>query len=134
MVGNRHRVGRAVAMTAAAALLVAAQGDSLLAKVRPGLWEVGGGRDWRAPQRLCLSDTMVIAQLQHRRARCERTVVRNAPGIAEVHYSCAPSEFGQSKISLVTPRSLRIETQGIADGAPFHYVVQARRVGECRNR
>jgi len=31
----------------------------------------------------------------------------------------------------VTPRSLRLDTQGISDGLPFHYVAQARRVGDC---
>ena len=32
---------------------------------------------------------------------------------------------------MLTPRSLRIETQGISDSLPFNYVLQARRVGDC---
>ena len=40
----------------------------------------------------------------------------------------------QSKIDVLTPRSIRIETQGIADDLPFNYVIQARRVGECSPR
>jgi len=35
---------------------------------------------------------------------------------------------------LITPRSIRIETQGISDNLPFNYVIQARRVGDCPRR
>jgi hypothetical protein len=35
---------------------------------------------------------------------------------------------------LITPRSIRIETQGISGDLPFNYVLQARRVGDCANR
>jgi len=51
-----------------------------------------------------------------------------------VHYTCARGGFGRSKIDVLTPRSIRIETQGIADDLPFNYVIQARRVGECSQR
>ena len=44
-----------------------------------------------------------------------------------IDYTCAGGGFGQSKITVLTPRSVRIETQGIADHAPFNYVVQAQR-------
>ena len=50
---------------------------------------------------------------------------------AEIHYTCQSGAFGQSNVELLTPRSLRIETQGISDNAPFHYVLQARRLGNC---
>jgi hypothetical protein len=32
---------------------------------------------------------------------------------------------------VLTPRSLRIATQGISGGLPFNYVLQARRVDDC---
>jgi len=48
-----------------------------------------------------------------------------------IHYSCPGNEFGRSTMTVITPRSLRIETQGISDNLPFAYVLQARRVGEC---
>jgi hypothetical protein len=34
-------------------------------------------------------------------------------------------------MDVITPRSLRISTQGISDNLPFNYLLQARRVGEC---
>ena len=39
--------------------------------------------------------------------------------------------FGQSKVTLLTPRSMRIETQGISGNLPFNYQLHARRVGDC---
>jgi hypothetical protein len=57
--------------------------------------------------------------------------VRNLQSRAEIHYTCGEGAFGQSTVELLTPRSLRIETQGISDNAPFHYVLQARRLGNC---
>jgi hypothetical protein len=37
-------------------------------------------------------------------------------------------------VTLITPRSLRIDTQGISGGYPFHYQIHARRVGNCAAR
>jgi hypothetical protein len=34
-------------------------------------------------------------------------------------------------MTVITPRSIRIETQGISGDLPFNYVLQARRIGEC---
>jgi hypothetical protein len=58
-------------------------------------------------------------------------VIRDLPTRTEIHYTCVGGGFGQSKIERMTPRSLRVETQGIAGSAPFNYVFQARRIGEC---
>jgi hypothetical protein len=48
-----------------------------------------------------------------------------------VSYKCGAAGFGESEIEVLTPRSLRISTQGISDQLPFNYVLQAHRVGEC---
>ena len=53
---------------------------------------------------------------------------------AEVHYTCPKGGFGTSKITVLTPRSVKIETQGISDGLPFNYVVHARLAGKCPSR
>ena len=52
-------------------------------------------------------------------------------GSVTINYRCGPSDFGQSEIDVITPRSLRIATQGISGQLPFNYVIQARRVGDC---
>jgi hypothetical protein len=124
---------RAMVRVAGAAVLLLA----LTAAVRPalftqtagGLWEVSrtnGGR-----RTVCIPDPVVLAQYEHLRASCARDVIRDSVSKAEIHYSCSGGAFGQSTVELITPRSLRIETQGISDNAPFHYVLQARRIGNC---
>jgi len=51
---------------------------------------------------------------------------------AEINYNCADGGFGRSAVTLLTPRSLTIDTQGISGGLPFHYKLYARRMGDCR--
>lgn len=131
--GAMNRTLRATRRLAGAAFVLIA----LTAAVRPavfsqtigGLWEISrsdGGR-----RSICIPDPVVLAQYEHLKARCSRDVIRDQMGHAEISYSCAGGGFGQSKVEQITPRSLRIETQGISGDAPFHYVLQARRIGNC---
>ena len=76
-------------------------------------------------------DLAILAQYEHRKAQCTRRVIRETPTFAEIQYSCPGGGFGRTTVGLLTPRSLRVETQGISQNAPFHYVLQARRVGGC---
>ena len=128
-----NRTLRATSRLAAAAIvlmvLTAAVRPAVFSQTAGGLWEVSrsdGGR-----RSICIPDPVVLAQYEHLRARCNRDVIRDHGGRAEISYSCAGGGFGQSKIEQITPRSLRIETQGISGDAPFHYVLQARRIGNC---
>ena len=110
--------------------LTAAVRPAVFSQTSGGLWEVSGAPGSGA-QKVCIPDTVLLAQYEHRRASCSRTVIRDSRSSAEIHYVCTGGGFGQSTIGLLTPRSLRIETQGISNNAPFHYVLQARRVGNC---
>jgi hypothetical protein len=105
-----------------------------LSQAAPGLWEVSGVPGAKAPIRQCVADLLALAQFEHRTESCSRHVIRDAGTVTTVEYNCPDGGFGRSEIGLVTPRSLRIDTQGISDGLPFHYVAQARRVGECPSR
>lgn len=118
-------------LPAAALALIAAQRPAALAAAAPGLWEIEGVPGARAPARQCVTDLAALAQFEHRAKSCRRNVVSDGPSTAVITYTCAGSEFGRSKMTLITPRSLRIETQGISDNLPFAYVLQARRVGDC---
>jgi hypothetical protein len=109
--------------------LAAAGRPSLFMQTTGGLWEVSrntGGR-----RTVCVPDPVALAQYEHLRSNCTRDLVRNGQSRAEIHYTCQSGSFGQSNVELITPRSLRIETQGISNNAPFHYVLQARRLGDC---
>jgi hypothetical protein len=114
--------------------LGAAQRPAALAQTSSGLWELSGLPGAKLPQRICVADTSVLAQYEHRGQMCARLVISDTPTATVIHYTCPGGGFGRSKLTLLTPRSLRIETQGISDNLPFNYVIQARRVGECGPR
>jgi hypothetical protein len=108
----------------------AAQRPPSLARVEPGLWEIDRlGPDARP--RICIADPMTLASYEHRGKTCTRVVISDGPEGVLVHYTCVRGGFGESKLNVLTPRSIRIETQGISDDLPFNYILQARRVGEC---
>ena len=124
---------RAMARASGAAVfllaLTAAVRPAIFTQTAGGLWEVSrtdGGR-----RNVCVADPAVLVQYEHLRSNCSRDIIRDQQSRAEIHYSCPGGAFGQTTVQLLTQRSLRIETQGISDNAPFHYVLQARRVGNC---
>ena len=121
---------RALVCAALAALLVGA--GLPLAMAGPGEWEISKTASGRG-ERLCLSDPAVLMQWEHRAKRCTRSVVNPAPDRAEVHYTCSGGDFGTSRVEVLTPRSIRVNTQGIAGGLPFSYVIHARRMASCPN-
>ena len=128
----KRPVGTIVRVAGAALLLLgltAAVRPAVFSQTAGGLWEVSRGNGVR--QSLCVPDPLALAQYEHLRANCVRDIIRDQQRRAEIHYTCSGGAFGQSTVDLLTPRSLRIETQGISGSAPFHYVLQARRVGNC---
>jgi hypothetical protein len=115
----------------AALTLTAAAQPSALAQTQPGLWEISGAPGTRAPIRQCLTDVAALARFEHRAKSCSARILKNTGSSTSVEYSCGGAGFGHSEIDVLTPRSLRISTQGISDGLPFNYVLQARRVDDC---
>ena len=121
-------LGLAIAVPAA---VLAAAPPSALAKVAGGVWEISGVPGASAPVRQCVGDVTTLAQFEHRSNTCTRTVVTDEGTSTVIRYSCGAAGFGNSEINVITPRSLRISTQGISDQLPFNYVLQAHRVGDC---
>ena len=123
-------------VAAGGALLVlgAAQQSAALSQVSPGLWEIAGIPGAKSPLRECVADPIVLAQIEHRKRSCSRKATSDTGSQTVVNYTCSAADFGSSKMTVITPRSMRIETQGISDNLPFNYVLQARRVGDCPAR
>ena len=119
---------------AAALALIAATQPAALARTSPGLWEIAGVPGAKAPARQCVGDVAVLARFEHRGRNCTHKVITDGPLETVIEYSCGGSGFGRSELTVLTPRSLRIQTQGISDNLPFNYVLQARRVGDCPDR
>jgi hypothetical protein len=120
-----------LSLAALPAAALAAAPPSALAKVAGGLWEISGVPGASAPVRQCVADVLTLAQFEHRSRTCTHTVITDDGSSTLIRYSCGAAGFGHSEIDVITPRSLRIATQGISDELPFNYVLQAHRVGDC---
>ena len=116
---------------ATAFVLTGAQRPTLFAQTSAGMWEISGIPGANAPARECMADLAVLARYEHRASACAMKAISDSPNSAVVEYSCGGAGFGHTKVDLITPRSLRIETQGVSSNLPFSYVLQARRVGDC---
>ncbi|HEY0629319.1 MAG TPA: DUF3617 family protein [Sphingomicrobium sp.] len=118
-------------LTATGVAFAAASVPRALTPASGGLWEVSRSANGRNPTRICVASPDLLAQFEHRQQRCIRNVVSDRGTETLISYNCPDGGFGQSKMTLITPRTMRIETQGIADKLPFHYQLHARRIGDC---
>ncbi len=103
----------------------------VLPGVQPGLWEFSRNATGSDARRGCLRDMVLFATYAHAGGRCQRTVLANTPRQLLMSLECGPGEFGRSEITVTTPRSLKLHTQGFRRGEPYDFTVYARRVGEC---
>ncbi len=126
-----HRLAR-IGICAGVALVVGAA-SLPRAMAGPGVWEIAKTAASRG-QRVCLPDPSLLMQWEHRARHCTRTIVTSSPYRAELQYSCSGGGFGTSRVQVLTPRSIKIHSQGIADGLPFALILHARRVGDCPAR
>lgn len=128
---RNFKIGLMALLTCSAGLVAAATVPRALAPAIGGLWEVSRSATGHNPTRICVTSPELLAQFEHRQLRCTRNIVSDRGSETLISYHCAGGDFGQSKMTLITPRSLRIETQGISDSLPFHYQLHARRIGDC---
>ena len=110
----------------------AAVAPRALAPALGGMWEVSRNAAGHNPTRICVASPELLAQFEHRQQRCMRSVVSDRGTETLITYDCpGGGGFGQSKMTLITPRTIRIDTQGISQNLPFHYQLHARRIGDC---
>ena len=117
--------GIATAAPAGAPLLAA------LTQIELGQWQLKELGSAATTRSLCVSDPTALLQLGHPGAQCSRFVIADTPGIATVHYTCRGAGHGRTTVSVETPRLIHLQTQGIANGAPFDFDYEARRTGGC---
>ena len=129
-----RRVGYATLTFGTGLLTAAAPMTDSPRAAKPGLWEISHSATGVAAERICLPDPMILSQWEHRGGACTRVVIADLGAELTIHYTCAGGGFGQSTVTLLTLRTMRIETQGISDGLPFNYVLHARRKGDCLPR
>ncbi|GAA0321211.1 hypothetical protein GCM10009087_34340 [Sphingomonas oligophenolica] len=115
----------------AAAAPARAPGLAALTRVEAGQWQLKEPGASAVARSLCISDPAILLQLGHVGAQCSRFVIADSPEGATVHYTCRGAGHGRTTIAIETPRLLRVQTQGIASGAPFDMDYEGRRIGDC---
>ncbi|HYZ48474.1 MAG TPA: hypothetical protein VE567_06225 [Sphingomonas sp.] len=118
---------------AAAILLGGAANAPIVAfsRIEPGSWQLRA-LDSSAPERrLCVDDPYDLIQLRHPGAACSRFVLTNEADRATVHYTCPGAGYGRTTIRVETGQLVHIDSQGLANQAPFQMSFEARRVGAC---
>lgn len=130
--------GPTVALSAAGAILslaaaapAQAPGLAALAPVERGQWQLTGQGTTHGSRTLCVADPAALLQLRHSGTQCSRFVIENGAAVATVHYTCPGAGHGRTTVRVETPRLVRLDTQGVADGTPFALSYEGRRTGEC---
>ena len=125
----------AVATVGVAAALPQLKPINAMAAVQPGLWSIHaldrGESDIPA---ICVSDTTRLLQFRHPTQTCSRFVIADTPHVATIQYSCPGAGWGRTSVRIISPGQLRLDTQGIADNAPFALAAEAKRIGDCRSQ
>lgn len=127
------RTALAGALLAGTAVAVPAQTPTLtmLDQLEKGKWELRERDDHSLVRTSCLGDARSMIQINHSRPGCSRYIIEDGANEVTVHYTCPGAGHGRTSIRRETNRLVQIDTQGIAEGAPFSRAIEARRVGVC---
>lgn len=104
---------------------------AMLAKVKPGLWELHEIGQKNGRERICINDTRKLLQIRHRQLTCSRFIIDDRPTTVTVSYRCPGGNHGRTTIKHESDTLLRITSQGIDTGSPFSFDDEARHVGSC---
>jgi hypothetical protein len=104
---------------------------AMLDRLERGEWQIRM-RDGGEQRRICLRSGHELIQLRHRQPGCSRYVVEDNAGAVTVQYSCPGNGYGRTSVRRESATLVQIESQGIADGRPFQFTAEARRIGACR--
>jgi hypothetical protein len=126
-------VAMAFGMAAASPILAQAPSLQMLDKIDPGMWEVRVRDAAHSVRRLCLETGRPLIQIKHPNALCRSFVVQDESRFVTVHYTCPGAGYGRTQIRLENARLAQIESQRIAEGFPFDFTAEARRVGVCHD-
>lgn len=123
----------AVAGLLACGVPAAGQGPQLamLDQLDAGRWELRARDAGSQTERICVNTGRRLIQLRHPDSACERLVVQDSPSEVTVQYTCRGQGYGRTHIRKETSRLVQIDSQGIANGLPFEFSAEARRVGDC---
>lgn len=122
----------ALAAVSSGAVLAQVRSLSLLARLEAGEWELRVRGEPGVPQRLCLRDGRKLIQLRHQGLSCSRLVVEDTPDQITVQYTCPGRGYGRTQVRSESNSLVQVDSQGIAEGLPFAFAAEARRIGSCQ--
>jgi hypothetical protein len=130
---KQHFAAVVIAGLVAMAAPAAGQGSSLamLDQLESGKWELRLRASSRSSEQVCVNNGRRLIQLRHPVSNCERVIVEDGPNAVTVQYTCRGRGYGRTQIKRETSRLIQIQSQGIADGLPFEFSAEGRRVGDC---
>lgn len=103
----------------------------MLDRLEAGRWEIRLREPGNPSERICVPNGRRLIQLRHPDATCERFVIEDSATDVVVQYTCRGKGYGRTHIRRETGRLVQIDSQGIAQGLPFEFSAEARRVGDC---
>ncbi len=104
--------------------------QSVLAQIERGQWLLK--ERLGTERKICFANPNSFVQIAHGPAPCEQFVVSQDTRQATIVYTCTGHGKGRTTVTVETPRLVRIETQGVLDGAPFELEYEGRRApGGC---
>ena len=107
-----------------------APGLALLDRLTPGQWELRD-HDGAPTRRLCLKSGRQFIQMRHSGQACRRIAIENGANQVTVQFTCSSKGYGRTSIRRENPSLVQIEGQGIANGKPYEFAAEARRIGAC---
>ena len=110
----------------------AANVPSALQALERGEWELRGRGEGAEVRKLCVTDLRQLLQVRHGKAQCRSFVISDAPHALSIAYDCAAAGNGRTDLRIETSRLVQIRSQGVAEGAPFAFAAEGRRVGACK--
>ncbi|WP_114228273.1 MULTISPECIES: DUF3617 domain-containing protein [Sphingomonas] len=119
-------------LVAAPAAALAAVAGPTLKSLEPGLWSVSRSATGERAVSLCVHDFAALAQWEERGRQCHRTILSQSGSETVIRYNCPGGDFGEARLTAVTPRSLKLDIQGIHGGGPFQTALFARKSDACR--
>lgn len=132
MTAGMRALGAAAAwMMAVAAVPAGAPAPVALHGLETGEWELRGRGEGAETRKLCVTDLRQLLQVRHGKALCRSFVISDAPHDLSVTYDCAAAGNGRTDLRVETTRLVQIRSQGVADGAPFAFAAEGRRIGVC---
>lgn len=110
-----------------------AQQATPLKALAEGQWQLseidGPGR-----MSVCVADPGTLLQVRQSHAACTRFVLDSDRSSMTVRYTCGGTGHGRSVLTVRSAHSIKLETQGVAGGAPFAADYDGRLVGPCPRR